>query len=323
MPGTCLPQSIELPEAVKRWGDRPGTRRLTDVLFPYWLRIDPALAGFVARRVAAGDLYNVKTLRREGKPPRTISAPGPLLKFIQRRILRRVLDQAQVHGAAHGFVKGRSIFTAAAPHVGRRVVVCLDLRDFFGTITFARVVGFFKACRFSDSTSFLLAGLCCREGRLPQGAPTSPILANLVCRRLDARLHGLAAKYGFAYTRYADDLVFSGPDRLVGFLPIVQGIVEAEGFHLAPEKTHIMRSGSRQKVLGLNVNTRVSVPKRVRRLIRAMVHQQAQAAFPDPDMTAFLAGHLAFMMPAHLGQARRMREKLGLEPAADGPRLRI
>ncbi len=324
LPGTRLPQTLELPEAVKRWGDRPGDRRLTDVLFPYWLRIDPALAGFVARRVAAGGMYSERTLPREGASPRTISAPVPLLKLMQRRLLRRVLEQIDVHDAAHGFVRGRSVFSAAAAHAGQRVVACLDLRDFFGTITFARAVGFFKACGLTGKTAFLLGGLCCYKGRLPQGAPTSPMLANLICRRLDARLYGLAVKHGFAYTRYADDLIFSGPDRLVGFLPIVRKIVEDEGFRPAEEKTRVMRSGSRQKVLGLNVNTRVSVPKRVRRLVRAMVHRQAQAAVPDAGMTAFLAGHLAFMMPAHPAQTQRLREKLGISSGpVRTPRLRV
>ena len=308
---TRLPQYVELPDAARKWGEKPGDRRINGVLFPYWLRVDPVLAGFLIKRIQAGGMYRVAKLEREGKPPRVIAEPEPVLKFVQRRILRRVLEQVQVHDAAHGFVRGRSVFTNAAPHTGREVVVVMDLRDFFPSIVLRRVVGLFAALGFSRENALKLAGLCCREGSLPQGAPTSPMISNLICWRLDSRLAGLVAKHGGSYTRYADDLTLSGDAALLSVLPLVRRIIKEEGFGLAPEKFRIQRRGSRQKVTGLVVNDVVSVPRRVRRYLRAMVHRQALPGGIDEGMRRFLMGHINFMRPAHPELASRLAEQLG------------
>jgi RNA-directed DNA polymerase len=226
---------------------------------------------------------------------RLISAPMPRLKRVQYWILDNILSAFPIHGAAHGFALGRSIVSNARPHVGREVVVNLDLKDFFPTLTWKRVRGKFRALGYSEAVATVLALLCtepdvdaieldgerlyARKGprRLPQGAPTSPALTNLICYRLDCRLAGLGARLGFTYTRYADDMTFSASgvaaDRVGTLLKAVGDIVAAEGFTVHPDKTRVMRRHRRQEVTGLVVNERVGVPRDTLRRFRALLHQ--------------------------------------------------
>ena len=226
---------------------------------------------------------------------RLISAPMPRLKRAQYWILDNILSRVAVHQAAHGFVLGRSILSNAAPHVGRDVVVNFDLKDFFPTLTWKRVKGKFRGLGYSEAVATVLALICtepdvdeieldgqrlyAKRGprRLPQGAPTSPALTNLICLRLDQRLSGLAAKLGFTYTRYADDMTFSASGEAAkkagAVLKFVGEIVTAEGFTVHPDKTRVMRSHRRQEVTGLTVNERIAMPRDTLRRFRALLHQ--------------------------------------------------
>jgi RNA-directed DNA polymerase len=255
-------------------------------------------------------MYKETKIFREGKSDRLISSPGPVLKFIQRRIHRRILEQISIDESAHGFVRGRSIFSAANPHSNHRIVICLDLRDFFPSITSNRVYGMFKAYGFNQKIAAQLTALCCNNGSLPQGAPTSPMISNIICKKLDKRLRALMYKYSGNYTRYADDLIFSGEESISKLVPIIKHIIIDEGFELANEKFRMMRSGSRQRVLGLNVNHTVTVPKKARRLLRAMIHNQSLIEEKDYDFISYLRGHLAFISSAHPEQARNLKTKL-------------
>jgi RNA-directed DNA polymerase len=192
-------------------------------------------------------------------------------------------------------VPGRSILSNAAPHTGRDVVVNFDLKDFFPTLTWKRVKGKFRGLGYSEAVATVLALICtepdvdeidldgqrlyAKRGprRLPQGAPTSPALTNLICLRLDQRLQGLAAKLGFTYTRYADDMTFSASGdaakKTGALLKFVAGIVTDEGFTVHPDKTRVMRSHRRQEVTGLVVNERIAVPRDTLRRFRALLHQ--------------------------------------------------
>lgn len=226
---------------------------------------------------------------------RTILAPKTKLKRVQRMMLDHILYTRGPLDAAHGFVKGRSIRTNAAPHAGRQVVVKADLVDFFHTIGFPRVRGLFKeGFKYSHEDATLLAQLATAPvarqrnagdyfGRTGgyrrvavQGAPTSPAIANLICRGLDARLAGLAREFKAAYTRYADDLTFSGDaefkNSLPWFLPLLAAIVEDEGFKLSKRKFVVARAGRRQSVTGLTVNKRVAVDRRYVRRLKAILH---------------------------------------------------
>ena len=226
---------------------------------------------------------------------RQISAPMPRMKRAQYWILDNILARVPVHPAAQGFVPGRSILTNAAPHAGRGVVVNLDLKDFFPTLTWKRVKGKFRGLGYPEAVATVLALICTEPDvdeieldgqrlyaargprRLPQGAPTSPALTNLICLRLDKRLSGLAAKFGFTYTRYADDMTFSASGETAGkasmLLKFVQEIVAAEGFTVHPDKTRVMRAHSRQEVTGLVVNESIAVPRDTLRRFRALLHQ--------------------------------------------------
>ena len=217
--------------------------------------------------------YHYRALGKASGAIRLIEAPKPTLKELQRRILSEILNKIPAHPAAHGFLRGRSIKTYVGPHVGQRVVLKMDLQDFFPSITGTRVQTVFRTMGYPESVADLLGGICTnavrgygdlyRRPHLPQGAPTSPALANLCAYRVDCRLAGLARSAGAEYTRYADDLAFSGGDdfeRCVErFATHVAVILEEEGFNVNHRKTRIMRQGVRQRLAGLTTNQRVNV----------------------------------------------------------------
>ncbi|MCW7536812.1 reverse transcriptase family protein [Aquabacterium sp. A7-Y] len=248
------------------------------------------------REVARTTHYRRFMLPKKTGGQRTISAPMPRLKRAQYWVLDNLLAKVPCHAAAHGFMPGRSIVTNAAPHCGKPVVVNLDLKDFFPSVTYPRIKGVFRSLGYDERLASVLALLCsenaCDElevdgerffvggkGRdrvLPQGAPTSPMLTNILCRKLDRRLQGLADKLGFTYTRYADDLTFSASAESAGLvgrlLRQVHHVLQDEGFTPHPDKQRVMRSGSRQEVTGVVVNEKPSVSRRERRKLRAALH---------------------------------------------------
>ncbi len=265
---------------------------------------------------------------------RVLYAPKPRLKRAQRWVLAHILNKVALSGAAHGFVQGRSIHTNAAEHTGKDIVITLDLEDFFPSITYRRVRGIFQAIGYGEEVAIALAMLCTvrpaeqvrqflggqRHRMLPQGAPTSPGLANLACRRLDARLGGLARTFGCAYTRYADDITFSGDGAfersLKRFVPLLRRIVEEEGFVLNRRKLHFARRGARQKVTGLVVNERPSVPRSYRRELRAILHNarktglEAQNLTGHPHFAQVLRGRIEFVRATHPELADRLLAEL-------------
>ncbi len=241
--------------------------------------------------------YSRFTIPKRRGGLRTIEAPGEKLKALQRRVLHRLLNPLPMHPAATGFVPGRSIVDNARPHVGREVVINLDLADFFPSLTAGRVAESLRGLGWGAEAAEIVSRICTHEGHLPQGAPTSPALSNLVCRRLDARLAALAKKRQGRYTRYADDLTFSFPGlgtnkRLRrtkrrpllkrpprppsrALLTQIRGIIEDEGFQIQmKKKVRLQRPHQRQTATGLVVNRTVNLPRRTRRLIRAMRHHE-------------------------------------------------
>lgn len=218
--------------------------------------------------------------RRGGK--RLLMEPKESLKMTQRRILTRVVDLIPLHEAAHGFRKERSVRSYAEPHCGQAVVVRMDLAEFFPSIIFARVAGLFEMCGYREKVARFFAGLCTHRPpssvakmarHLPQGAPTSPALANAVAYRLDCRLAGLAKKAGLNYTRYADDLAFSGERIGEGFRDLVNVIILEEGFLINPRKTRVMKASQRQRLAGVVVNEHPNVSRADFDLLKAMMHR--------------------------------------------------
>jgi retron-type reverse transcriptase len=254
---------------------------------------------------------------------RTLAAPHKTLKAAQHWILANVVGKLPVTDAAHGFVAGRGIVSNANPHVGKAVVVNLDLSDFFPTIAFPRVRAVFERYGYSGSVATVLALLCTECPRatvtyagtkyeaatgprgLPQGAPTSPGLSNQVARMLDKRLLGVAAKLGLTYTRYADDLTFSGGEELAGkigwLLAKVRHIAQEEGFAVNEKKTRVMRRSSAQTVTGVIVNDKPSIDREELRRMRAILHRakseglDAQNRDGRPNFREWLAGKIAFV----------------------------
>lgn len=206
---------------------------------------------------------------------RIITTPGKSLKWVQRSLLQVLTHLFPRHKCAMGFERGESIVSHAKAHAGKRWVYVVDIKDFFPSITRNRLYGMMRARPFQASkhVARYLANLVTHEGALPQGAPTSPLLANLICRRLDDRLFRWARERGYQYTRYADDLAFStnrtefpeqDRERIVK-------IIEEEGFVVHPEKRKLMPWYGRQFVTGLVVNEKPNVPRAYVRSLRALL----------------------------------------------------
>jgi hypothetical protein len=312
-----------------------------------------ALALASALKVTMGELRflaydrevsTVTQYRRFRIPKRTggerlISAPRKRLKAAQHWILKALLEKPAVSEHAHGFRTARSIVSNARPHVGARVVVNVDLRDFFPTISYRRVKGLFRKLGYSEEVATLLALLCTEPDtaqteldgvtyyvaqgtrHLPQGAPTSPALTNLLCRRLDRRLSGFALKHRLTYTRYADDLTLSAPAQnsaeppVAAMLAVLHKVAREEGFTVHPDKVSIKRSGRRQEVTGLIVNERLGVDRRTLRRFRAFLFQLEKdgptgkhwGSGGDPIASAIGFANYVFMVDPERGAELRKR----------------
>lgn len=269
--------------------------------------IDPCFAEYVYRYWVSNrgmdNLYKVSEIPKRSGGTRQIEAPCASLKMVQKGILSHVFGEVRHHKACHGFITEHSIVTNASPHVGKDVVLNLDLKNFFPSISAGRTYGIYKSFVGENRYARFLTDVSVFKGRLPQGAPTSPMIANLACLRLDRRLAGLASKQGMEYTRYADDLTFSGSESIIRYIPAIKKIVNAEGFQIAIPKLRIHRKGSRQEVTGLTVNQRVSVPRVIRRRLRAAVHAISQGKTPtwkgEPLTSEALRGHINFVSSIH------------------------
>ncbi|MCU0497698.1 MAG: reverse transcriptase family protein [Anaerolineae bacterium] len=279
-------------------------------------------------------------IRKKSGGKRVILAPKRDLKALQRRILHEILDRAPIHPNAHGFVRERDIHSNAAPHVGRAIVLNFDLKDFFPSLSFRRVRAALMRLGYGFTSGSILALLCTERDRRPfergnqryhvsvggrmliQGAPTSPMLANLVAWRLDQRLSRLAEKHDLTYTRYADDLTFSGDDaaKVLSLRGSIERIIADCGFMVNPAKTRVYRRSSRQMVTGLVVNDRANTPRELRRRVRAILHAaqatglQAQNRDGHPDFRAYLGGLIAFIHAANPDHARPLCEQLNRLP---------
>lgn len=245
--------------------------------------------------------------KKSGKGTRSICAPAPELKRVQRRIKSALLDNVELHPGCTGFRPGMSIVDNATIHAGSRFVLNMDIKDFFQSIHTARVAGLFASFGYSEDVSILLSKLCCFRNQVPQGAPSSPAIANLICHKLDRRLSGLAKSKGFKYSRYCDDVTISG-DNLIGaaFIEMIKFILQEEGFTVNPDKTRLFTRRSCQIVTGLTVNSKVNIPRRKRRKIRAIFHQAAKNQEPISRKCRNYLGGLA----SFVNMVRGSRDRL-------------
>ncbi len=282
---------------------------------------------------------------RSARGPRLIEAPKPRMKEIQRNLLIRFLDRIPPHTCAHGFRRGRSIKTFAGPHANRHTVLRMDLESFFPSIPMARVQKLFVRLGYSRRIADRLAGLCTntvpawvldlydpmvtdrmrrqfrryyRRPHLPQGAPTSPAVANLCAYGLDRRLVAIADAAGATYTRYADDLLFSGGSNfgrsVHRFRDAVHGILLEEGFELCVRKTRIMRRSGRQHAVGIVLNRRLNVRRRDYDRLKATLHNCAKLGPATQnrdglsDFRAHLLGRIAHVEMIHPDRGSKLRE---------------
>ena len=211
-------------------------------------------------------------LRKHSGGFREISVPYPTLLYIQRWIYSNILIKISVSPYCHGFRPGRSIVTNAKWHVSRKELLKLDIADFFPSVTINRVINLFRGLGYSYDVGFYLASLCCLDGKLPQGAPTSPYISNVICKGMDSRIVKLAKRNKFNYTRYADDLTFSGEHINAGFIDLVSTIVGENGFTLNESKTRLYRSKGKRIVTGISVNDKLTVPREYKRKIKQEIY---------------------------------------------------
>jgi RNA-directed DNA polymerase len=305
--------------------------------------------------------YHYAFVAKHSGPPRLIEAPKPRLKAVQRKILREILDAVPVHDCAHGFIAGRSCLGGAHIHAGEAVVAAFDLVQFFPSVGVARIHGIFRSLGYPWSVARVLTGLCStttpaavflslpepqrHDGltralyavpHLAQGAPTSPALANLAAWRLDRRLHGLARAAAANYTRYADDLAFSGDavftQDINCFRRNVETIVVDEGFALNAAKTRIMRRCSRQRVTGIVVNEHCNIGRAEFDALKAILHNCArhgpagQNRAAVPDFRRHLDGRVAWVEQINLRRGEKLRRLFDAimwpEPGSSGSDLR-
>ena len=251
--------------------------------------------------------YQEFWMRKRSGGYRMISAPDKDLQAIQSTIYSRILSSVTiVHPAAVGFRCGRSVVDNAAPHLGKRYVLKMDIHDFFGSIRSPRVRQTFKKIGYPENVSKVLGALCCLHRHLPQGAPTSPALSNIVGYEMDRKLAALAAEYGLTYTRYADDLTFSGdvfPKEQI--ISQVKRIIRDEKFEPNHKKTHFMNQSSRKIITGVPVasGVKLTIPKSKKREIRKNVYfiltkglaeHQRRIGSHDPAYLKRLIGMLCY-----------------------------
>ena len=267
------------------------------------LEIEPSQLHYITSRGRHGYPYHAFEIPKKNGLPRTILSPHPTVKILQRKLLRALNLVYAAHPAAHGFVPGQSILTNARPHQGKRFVLNADLEDFFPSITFPRVRGLFmKRFQLPGPAATVLARICCNTDdepdHLPQGAPTSPIISNMICHSMDHALVRLAKDHGVFYSRYADDLTFSTnrrpfPEALAveheGRLlhlgaALVRIVEEENGFALNPEKSRLFNRARRQEVTGLTVNRRANIPRGLVRELRGMLHAWHAHGYEDADL---------------------------------------
>jgi retron-type reverse transcriptase len=289
--------------------------------------------------------YRYRLLSKGSRRFRLIEIPIYRLKLLQRRLLSGLLNQIEPHDASHGFRKGRSIHTFTANHTGREVVMKIDLQDCFATIGFGRVSHLFRRAGYPERVADTLAAIATNtvpeevwdsangvhqfvpaqrlpsiygRAHLPQGAPTSPAIANLCLYKLDLRLTGLASACGAIYSRYADDLAFSGDADFARCVNRVRhqiaAIIQDEGFHVNHHKTRVMRASTRQRIAGVVVNQHRNIERREYDRLKAILHNcvkhgvESQNRENHSEFYAHLTGRVAFVEAVNPHRGCRLRE---------------
>lgn len=345
--GIDLPSPLMLPATALQHLSLPAIT--TEGNLAAWLSLAPGELNWFAdclgreRSTPPGPLrhYRYRPLRKASGQIRVLEAPKPRLKRLQRRLLHEILDRIPPHPAAHAFRAGRSVASYVAPHAGQDVVLHVDLREFFPSIRASRINALLRTIGYPEAVARLIAGLCTnstprdaltngdepeiefgsyrfyREPHLPQGAPTSPALANLCAYRLDVRLSALARRFGAEYSRYADDLLFSGGAELAQglsrFRTFVLAIALDEGFSIRARKTRVMRRHESQRAAGVILNTHPNLPRKNFDSLRALLFNCArfgpssQNHAGHADFREHLRGRIAYSAMINESRSRKLQ----------------
>lgn len=243
---------------------------------------------YVLYKLKDGKKYFDFEIYKRSGGKRVISAPIEILKNWQRKLNLAISLVCPPKYVVHGFARNKSIITNAKKHIDKRVVINIDIKDFFPSINFGRIRGLFlsKPFNFNSEVSTILAQICCSNGVIPQGAPTSPILSNLICSRLDQKLMKLAQEYFCMYTRYADDITFSTRKKLDlnELLDKVRMSLKEEGFEPNEKKIRTQTRNMRQEVTGLTVNKKVNINRKYIRKTRAILHSWKSKGYEQASL---------------------------------------
>jgi retron-type reverse transcriptase len=273
----------------------------------YFLGISPRLVWHMV--LNPQQYYRSFEIKQKNGKVRTITAPRVFLKTVQHYILDCVLSATPVSNSVHGFRKGKNCGSGAKVHVGRSYVWNIDIKDFFPSIDRRTVENAFRGIGYNERAASLLSGLCCLDGRLPQGAPTSPALSNIIFSPIDQTLIDLCQRASVAYTRYADDLTFSATSLIQDSLQRdVLEIIKQAGFDINPKKTRLMGTKCRREVTGLTVNEQVSIPRHRRRRMRALFHEARKNPSAFVTRRNELIGKASWVFNYHPQEGRRYLE---------------
>jgi len=341
--GSLLEEPVMFPAAgAPRSWDLPALTGAADLAT--FLGLDPGQLHWLTRP-GSREHYVHRWIPKRRGGFRLLESPKPLLKQTQRRLLDTLLVRLPVHGSCHGFRPGGSVRSFVAPHTGRAMLLKIDLQDFFPSVTAARVFRIFLTAGYPDFVSRTLSRLLTHRSprellpaslpmaersrlllpHLPQGAPSSPTMANLAAFRLDCRLHGLAETAGATYTRYADDLLFSGGDSfprgVERFRHAAYRVILEEGFRPQSRKTRTMHASQRQQAAGIVLNELPSIDRQERDRFKAILTNvlrnglESENRIGHPEFRAHLAGQVSWIESVHPAQGAKLRALLDRIPA--------
>jgi len=307
--------------------DRPGLRSAYELCFETNVTILPLILNILKTEKYShleelsgsqfDGLYHTYKLPKKTGGNRIITVPHKYLKYIQKIIYESILVNLPLHSAATGFRKGYSIVDNAKKHVEKEIVVNIDIANFFPNTSkdlVWQVINTNLKNRFSKNCIRLISELCCYKAGLPMGAPSSPAISNLVLKPCDIAISKVSKRLNIEYTRYADDLTFSGNGGSINILPFVKEVLDQKGYQLDSKKTNIFRKGRRQCVTGLVVNKQISIARPIRKRIRASVHNACQKKpifwHNKPMSINELIGRIAFLNQVHPHEAEIYKNQL-------------
>lgn len=317
----CTPKIIPILSWFREKPPTPRIVAMRELALAYWLPLSPVLENLGESSDVVGQkynsLYSVFSRPKKNGGKREVSSPREALVSAHRSIRDNVLKDIPLHDAAHAYRKGRSIYTNAAQHYGKQIVATLDIENFYPSISREMVDRAFRlnlgGVLSEDALNFL-TDLCVYNSHLPTGSPLSPALSNIVLKEMDEKIYQLSLQNDVSYTRYADDLAFSGSERVQSILIEVVHILTQFGFKLNQSKTRVMPANQRQVITGLVVNTAPSVPRTERKQLRAAVHAYTQGESVTWDGKKIgrnhLMGKISFLAHTRPEEAADLKEQI-------------